>query len=353
MSTVAPETLRRVEDDAEGLQGMTWRARLRRLSLQLALMLIAVALTAGGLALLALAFSHAAPPPRNPFASGMVEPSAAGRIGETIAAVQAVFYRALTQGLQDLRHNGAALWSLLGVAFGYGVFHAAGPGHGKAVISGYLVANERTLARGAMLSWLAALLQGCVAIAIALVLALIFNATAAMVKVSVGWIEWLSFALVALLGLVLSWRKAGALAQLTLPDGAAPPNAACGPECGHAHMPDASVVASARDWRAMAGVVLAAGLRPCSGALIVLAFALSQGALAAGVAAVVAMAVGTAITTSAIAAVAVFAKRLALRLAGGGSLGGAWTMAGVELLAAAFVLATGLLLLLGVSATGA
>ena len=57
-----------------------------------------------------------------------------------------------------------------------------------------------------------------------------------------------------------------------------------------------------------------------AGALIVLVFALAQGLFAAGIAATFAMAVGTALTTGAIAAIAVFAKNLALRLPVGAAL---------------------------------
>lgn len=322
----------------------------RRLCLRILFGVMAVAVVSGVLALLALTFSHAAPPStRNPFAGGMAEQAAGGRIGAVIAAMQSAFYRALTEGLQGVSSGGAGLWGLLGVSFAYGVFHAAGPGHGKAVISGYLVANERTLARGAALSLAAAMLQAVVAVTLALTLALVFNATAALVKTSTILIELVSFALVALLGLALTWRKAGALAA-TGANGLSGGAAACDADCGHAHMPAPEAVDRARDLRAMAGVVLAAGLRPCSGALIVLAFALSQKALAAGIAATFAMALGTAITTGGIAAIAVFAKRLALRLAGGGSLTGARVMASLELLAAAFVLVTGLALLAGLQA---
>jgi ABC-type nickel/cobalt efflux system permease component RcnA len=97
----------------------------------------------------------------------------------------------------------------------------------------------------------------------------------------------------------------------------------------------------------MAGVAVAAGIRPCGGALVVLVFALSQGLFAAGVAATFAMALGTALTTGAIAALAVFAKALALRAAGGRGASGALAVAGIELLAAAFVLVLGVSLLLG------
>ena len=82
--------------------------------------------------------------------------------------------------------------------------------------------------------------------------------------------------------------------------------------------------------------MLAAGSRPCSGAIIILVFALSQGILGSGIAAVFAMAAGVAITVSALAILSVFAKQAAQRLAGGA----------LELLAAAFVAMLGLGLLL-------
>ena len=93
-------------------------------------------------------------------------------------------------------------------------------------------------------------------------------------------------------------------------------------------------------------MVLAAGMRPCAGAIVVLVFALSQGLFAAGIAATFAMALGTALTTGAIATLAVFAKALALRIAGGrGS--GETVIAALELAAAAFVLVLGGSLLMG------
>jgi nickel/cobalt exporter len=101
----------------------------------------------------------------------------------------------------------------------------------------------------------------------------------------------------------------------------------------------------------MAGVVLAAGLRPCAGALIVLVFALSQGLFAAGIAATFAMALGTALTTGAIAALAVYAKLLALRLAGGRGAAGEVLVAALELTAAAFVAVLGSTLLIGLWST--
>ncbi len=88
-------------------------------------------------------------------------------------------------------------------------------------------------------------------------------------------------------------------------------------DCGHAHAPDPSTLGGAFTWRNALGTVVAAGIRPCSGAILILVFALAQGLFAAGVAATLAMALGTAVTTGALASLAVFAKTTAMRIAAG------------------------------------
>ena len=286
---------------------------------------------------------QAPPPPRNPFGTALPRealPSTTG-IGAVLIAWQSSFYRELTATLKAIAETPAAIWGLLGLSFGYGVFHAAGPGHGKAVISGYIVADTRSLRRGLALSFAAAILQALVAIAIVSVATLIFRTTAAQMNVATSVIEQGSFLLVALVGLLVLWRKAGSF--VSLGQGGAGHDATC----DHVHLPDAQQIARLRDWRDMAGVVLAAGLRPCAGALIILVFAASQGLYWAGIAAAFAMGLGTAITTGALAALAVFFKFAALKFASGGSLRAVRLLVGLELLAAAFIVVLGVALSLG------
>ncbi|PTM40706.1 nickel/cobalt transporter [Bosea sp. 124] len=329
--------------NAPRLAPLPWPALSRRLIV----MALALAVVAAGLALLLATIAAWSPPPppppRNPFGTALPRealPATTG-IGGMLLAWQSSFYRELTATLKAVAASPAALWSLLGLAFGYGVFHAAGPGHGKAVISGYIVADDRSLRRGLALSFAAAILQALVAIALVGTLTIAFNATAKTMSIATDAIETASFALVALVGAVVLWRKAGAL--LALGPGAPVHD----PSCDHVHMPSPDEIARLRNWREMAGIVLAAGLRPCAGALIILVFAASQGLLWAGIAATFAMALGTALTTGALAAFAVFFKFAALRLAGGSSLRAAKLIAGLELLAAAFLAVLGAALFLG------
>lgn len=326
--------------------GLAGTAR-KHLGLRLGLAVAAVVLVAAALAILLRWLApDAAPPARNPFGMGLREAAPSGDLGAYILAVQSRFYKSLQQTVTALKDDGAAVWTLILIGFAYGVFHAAGPGHGKGVIASYLIADEQTLVKGFSLSLAAALVQALMAILIVGIVALLFRGTAAtMNQVTIG-IEWMSFAAVALVGAVITWRKAGkVLGVMVL---ARNPLAAPQAErCNHIHMPEPDELRRLTRWRDLAGVALAAGIRPCAGALVVLVFALSQGLFAAGIAATFAMALGTALTTGAIAAVAVFAKTLALRLAGGRGVMGAIAMAGLELLAAAFVLVLGASLFLG------
>jgi nickel/cobalt transporter (NicO) family protein len=320
--------------------GIAAPAGAGRLGLRLGLMAAAIAfaaLLAAGIAWL-VAPGFAAPPPRSPFGIGFREaaPAATG-LGGIILALQASFSRSLNAAVSALRGGGD--WGpLIGLAFAYGVFHAAGPGHGKAVIAGYILAGERAFRRGCALSLCAALLQAIVAGAIVGIGSLILNATAAGITRAGTLIETVSFALVALIGLMLTWRKAGRLVRL---------DAACGPGCSH--LPGPQALETMDTWRERAGVVLAAGSRPCAGAVLVLVFAVSQGVPGAGVWAVLAMALGTALTTTALAGLAVFAKRAALRLAGGRGRAGLLALGGLELVAAAFVLVLGAAMLSGLA----
>ena len=199
---------------------------------------------------------------------------------------------------------------LIGLSFAYGMFHAAGPGHGKVVISAYLLAGEENLSRGVLLAVLAALLQAVSAIALVGVLALALGTSNLATADRVSTLEAASYGVVALLGLV------DAVARPARGMGA--PRAECRPS-SPSRPRSRRTRAGGRtpSWREAALVVLAVGIRPCSGAVIVLLFALAQGLLAAGVLAALAMSVGTAITVSVLAALSVALRRGALSLTAG------------------------------------
>src|SRR5437588_7072082 len=126
-----------------------------------------------------------------------------------LIAKQAEFYRMLSGTIRAAKTDGSAVWLLMGISFAYGIFHAAGPGHGKAVISSYLVANEETWKRGVTLSFASALLQALVAVAVVGIAAALLGATAGTMNRAVWWIEIVSYGLIAAMGARLLWVKGG------------------------------------------------------------------------------------------------------------------------------------------------
>jgi ABC-type nickel/cobalt efflux system permease component RcnA len=290
----------------------------------------------------------APPSPRNPFATGAGGfASATSGLGGIILIIQAHFYAALIAAVQALKADGVGLTSLATVGFLYGIFHAAGPGHGKGVISGYIIASKGSISHGLALSLAAALLQAVVAIAVVGVFAAALNATAATINAAARNIELASFAAVAGLGAVLVLTKAGEFVRL-----AAAIRSGVVPSDDGATVQLAPRQGRRGNWPIFAGVVLAAGIRPCSGAIILLVFSLSQGLFAAGVVGALAMALGTSITTGTLASLTVFAKAMVQRLSVGRGMAGPVAFAGFELLAAAFVLMLGAMLFAGVWAGG-
>ncbi len=280
-----------------------------------------------------------------------------------INAHQQSFYRALTGALREMRDGGGGAWVLVGLSFAYGVFHAAGPGHGKAVISSYMLANEVALRRGVMLSFVSALAQAVTAIVLMSAVFLFLRGTAVSMTDATRFLEIASYALVTAFGAWLLWRKAWPPLSARVFGGRAHslssaahdhhhdhhhhhhgPGEVCA-SCGHAHAPDPALISGDRfDWRTAWTAILAVGLRPCSGALIVLGFAFLNGLWVAGAVSVLAMALGTAITVSALAVTAVTAKNWAVALAGDGRAGNTIHTA-IEIAGAAFVFLLGLALL--------
>ena len=304
---------------------------------------------------------------------------AEGGVTGWLMAEQSSLTHLMAGKVHALHGQSSAAWGLIGLGLAYGVVHAAGPGHGKAVLASYMLANETSLKRGAAMALTAALLQALIAIALVGAAGFVFQATASQMTHAADWIELASYCSVAAIGAWLVWRKGSALfAALSEHVGrrravastpgyfggawrrpafslsaaayrAGPLGAMGGPpdECGHVHMPDPAELNGRFSWRAAAGTVIAAGARPCSGAILVLVFAMAQGLFAAGVAAAFAMAIGTAAATGALAWVAVFAKSTAMRLAAGDNSRLALVARGFEFAAALAVLAFGVALLLG------
>lgn len=298
--------------------------------------------------LFALAATGALAQQANPFGAripGAPVPEPASGIAAWFLQQQAAFHKALTVAIGAVETSPSALWGLVGLAFAYGVLHAVGPGHGKAVIASYLVANESAMKRGIGLAFGAAFVQAAIAIGVVGIVAGLMSGTAATMTRTVDLVEKGGFLIIVAMGLWISFRKARALFS---PAGLA---GACEPDCGHDHGGDPRQLAKAST-RDLVLTAIGAGIRPCTGAIILLVFALTKGLFLAGALSVAAMAVGTALGTSLFAFLAVKAKVIALNMISGGTSTLSRLALAVELLAGLALAAFGIALLMGQMAAG-
>ena len=335
-------------------------------------------------------------PAKSPFGAGPQAGPSAGVPGDTtrlqspggvmgwLMETQQYYQHEMAGAVRGLKSASpvAAALSLSAISFIYGVLHAAGPGHGKAIISSYVLANRQTVRRGIALSFLSAFFQACSAILLVGILVLLIKATSLQMRSAESAIEIVSWALVALVGVWLLYREVMPLLAARAKvheqgrahshehahghaqgagcghphgaDGRHPHGADGGHDhshdepahvhdasCGHVHMPEPAQLAGPWSWRRAISLALTVGIRPCSGAILVLLFALGQGVLWAGVLATFVMAFGTALTVSALAALAVGSREAALVWAGPDSPWAMRLQTGVGLLSAVLVIGLG------------
>jgi ABC-type nickel/cobalt efflux system permease component RcnA len=312
------------------------------------------------------------------------------------------------RNLKSSTNLAAATGALVVASFIYGILHAAGPGHGKAVISSYMLADKETLRRGIFLAFLSSLIQALSAIVLVGGLYVAAVATGLQTKWAEAWLETLSWGFIALVGAWLLFRQIWPMVALRPaaahehdhsdhrhgkadhfhnhgdhvhehehahqhehhthlePASGSNPSAqsvhSCGHDhlhdhnhahehghehvhdehCGHVHLPGPEELRGDFSWSRALAISFSIGIRPCTGALLVIIFAASQGMIWAGVLATFAMAFGTALMVSALAALSVGSRKLAIALAGAESRWGNFVAQSASILssAAVFVLGT-------------
>jgi ABC-type nickel/cobalt efflux system permease component RcnA len=250
----------------------------------------------------------------------------------------------LTSHIKAVASNAESFgFGLIGVSFLYGAFHAIGPGHGKAVIVTYLGTHKESLRSGIVISLIAAILQSIVAIILVSTLAIVLKFNFHEVQQYGNNIAYVSYALIVALGVVLlvtSLRRIAKhfankkqLNQHHHEHGESHSHghshdhshdddhshhahaethdhdhghhhdhgSNCG--CTHAHVPEKDQSL----WKTIT-VILSMGLRPCTGAIVVLVYAHLVGVYNYGIAATLMMGVGTGLSVSLIAIAAQHAR---------------------------------------------
>lgn len=266
-------------------------------------------------------------------------------LARTLEAGQEAAQNRMAAAIRALRSGEAgALAAFWAVCFSYGVLHAAGPGHGKLLIGGYGVARRVPMGPLAGLALASSLAQAAVAVALVYAAVAVLGLSRLAVEGAADrWMAPASHAMIAGLGLWLAWRGARGLRRQagtghdTAHDHAHGHDHGHGHDhendhghghhhdahcasCGHAHGPTLEEVSRLTGWRDAVALVAGIALRPCTGALFVLILTWQLGIAAAGIAGVFIMGLGTALVTTTVAGLAVWAREGALQGLGGGHI---------------------------------
>ena len=242
-----------------------------------------------------------------------------GALVYELQVLQRDLHRGLSDAVRSVEREGLfAVWSLISLSFLYGVFHAAGPGHGKLIIATYLATHESRLKQGIWLAISSALAQGVVAVLLVEATVALLGASFSAANKTALQLESISYALVTLLG---GFLMVSAARRLWLGhhhhhdhnDDHRHEEGTHAHHC-HAHMPVPGDLPERMSLRQTIWIVLTIGIRPCTGAILVLIFAYVLQLRFAGISAVFAMSIGTAITVAVLAAVSVYARQMAVRM---------------------------------------
>ncbi|WP_417698149.1 nickel/cobalt transporter [Psychromonas sp.] len=227
----------------------------------------------------------------------------------------------------------ASSMSLVSLAFIYGILHSLGPGHGKLIVTTYLATHPTKVKISLVLTILSALLQAIVAIVVVSVLLMLFNSTMREVNDEANNLISLSFYSVVILGLIVIWRNGKSLIKsfysrptpikintikpiITSVNKSQPtthvhhhgPDNVCG--CGHVHFAGAAEINKASSLKEYLAIIFSVGLRPCTGAIMVLLFSNTLGLYWLGIVSAFFMSIGTALTTSSIAVMTTLGTKL-------------------------------------------
>lgn len=206
----------------------------------------------------------------------------------------------IQESISTLKEKGTftAYALFLGISFLYGLLHAAGPGHGKALVSSYLFASKYRYSKALSMAALIGIVHTFAAFLLTLVIYALFdlffnafftNVTYYATKLSALIIIGIAGYLV--LGKIKAMRSTPKIVSFSAHPFACRCSA-CSPK------------SQSSDW----GVVLSAGIIPCPGTITIFIFALNTGAYLLGFLAALSMSLGMSCVIALTSLAAVFTK---------------------------------------------
>ena len=287
-----------------------------------------------------------------------------------LQALQRELTRSISQ-LLSLAHEYPlkALFYVSAASISYGFLHAIGPGHGKVIMVSYLSTHPTKVKTSLILSISAALLQALVAIVLVSALLFVLETSMREVNAKASYLIDASFVAMILLGLHLAWKSIRDFLKQNIKQKANDKahshehdhshshdhdhghenvhEHACG--CSHKHHASPADIDEAKNLKDYIGIVLSIGIRPCSGALLVLIFAKSLGIYWLGMVGAIAMGMGTGAAISFLAVVSIKGGALLRRFLKPASKGSHWRELILKLGAASFICFMGVIMMQGTS----
>jgi nickel/cobalt exporter len=244
----------------------------------------------------------------------------------TLFMISVQWQKKIMSQLSDLlytaKHSHSAMLVLLEVSFFYGIFHSLGPGHGKVVVSTYLATHQTKIKAGLLITIISAFVQALTAIILVSLFLFIFRATMHQLNNTMTQFFHASYVGVSLLGLYIVIQSLHRLYVHRHHDSNDSHDTnhhhhedqhhehitTC--SCGHRHIADANELNRASNFKEYAAIVFSIGLRPCTGALLILFFSHLAQVYWIGILSTLLMSVGTAFTTSTIALLTVSGRKI-------------------------------------------
>ena len=234
-------------------------------------------------------------------------------------ATQITLHRYLVMYLLQLNNHqySGGLWLLTG-AFFYGVLHAIGPGHGKFIVTTWLSTNNENPVAARVVPFLGSLMQGVSAILFVFILAVGLNLASGDLSTSRWYVEKISAVMIGAFGAYIIYQSLKGLRPRKMTISALKPLHQHDEQCGCGHHGVGAGLAEG-DWKTRLGVILAVGARPCSGAIMILLFSNALGIVSCGMAAVMTMSLGTALSIMGLSLAVRYARERTVALFGGNS----------------------------------
>ncbi len=243
-------------------------------------------------------------PAQPPTLSEENRPGPAGRIGVALMKLQRDLNREIGRRMRAIRdgESSAALLAGITVAFLYGVFHALGPGHGKFVVVSYFLSRDARLWRGLLMGLQIALTHVISAIVLLWLADLSLKHVVGGSASEMREARLVSYAATAALGLFMLVRAIRRSIR--------------GHSSAHHHEAE---TAHGQGGKQQGLVSFSVGLVPCTGALLIMLFALANNMVFAGSLMVAAIAAGMAVTMSVLGILGILARSVVLSSLGSGA----------------------------------